>query len=202
MELYLIRHGEIEGAQEKRYSGHRDVNLTDRGREELGFLSPVLKDKKFDALYCSDLKRTIQSAEIIFQSHPLDAVQIPELRERNFGYWEGMTFDEITATYSDTFQAWAKNPLRFSPTGGESTMEFKSRVFPAFEKIKNEHFGQTVAIVAHGGVNRLLICHALEISLENLFRIEQDFGCLNIIEYRKDITLVKLVNYTYYKNNK
>ena len=200
MELYLIRHGEVEGAAEKRYSGHRDVDLTDRGRKELQGLAAFLSEEKFDALYCSDLKRTIESARIIFQSHNLEPVKIPDLRERNFGYWEGMTFDEITKTFSDTFQAWAKNPLRFSPTGGESTIEFLGRVMPAFEKIRNSHDSQKVAVVAHGGVNRLLLCQALDIPLENLFRIEQDFGCLNIIAYLKDINLVRLMNYTFYKN--
>jgi alpha-ribazole phosphatase len=201
MELYLIRHGEIEGASEKRYSGHSDVNLTENGRKELQGLTDFLSKEKFDALYCSDLRRTIQSAGIIFQNHSLEPMIRPELRERNFGYWEGMSFDEIVQTYTDTFHAWAKNPLRFSPTGGESTVEFKSRVVPAFEKIRKDHDGQKVAIVAHGGVNRLLICEALTIPLENLFRIEQDFGCLNIITYQKDFTLVKLLNYTFYKSS-
>ena len=57
------------------------------------------------------------------------------MRERNFGHWEGMSFDEIKVKYPEEFEAWAGNPLAFSPVNGETTLEVRDRVVDAFEKI-------------------------------------------------------------------
>jgi alpha-ribazole phosphatase len=211
--LYLIRHGETEGGEAKRYKGTIDVPLSEKGVMQMEQLSkyivreiincsnppspPFLKGGKgglLSAVYCSDLKRAIKSAEIIAEPHSLNPTVVPALRERNFGIWEGMSFDEIREKYPLDFDAWASNPLQFSPMGGETTLEMRERVLNSLDKIIRNHNGEHVAIVAHGGVNRIILCHLLGIPLENIFRIEQDYGALNIIEYWKNYPVVKLIN--------
>lgn len=145
-------------------------------------------------VYCSDLKRAVQSAEIIATPLDLEPIALCELRERNFGEWEGMTFDEIEKRYPEEFRAWMKDPLRFSPPGGESTVEVRDRAMRAIEKIVNQG-SVNIAIVAHGGINRIILCELLGMPLENIFRIEQDFGALNIIEFHDGYPVVKLLNY-------
>jgi alpha-ribazole phosphatase len=147
-----------------------------------------------NAVYCSDLSRAVRSAEIIAEPYGLAPVKIPELRERSFGVWEGMTFTEIKERYPGEFEAWADNPVAHSPVGGESTLEVKERVVKALEEILNRHIGDNVAIVAHGGVNRILICHVLGTPIENIFRIEQDYGAVNVIEFWNKYPVVKLLN--------
>ncbi len=147
------------------------------------------------AVYSSDLSRAVKSAEIIAEPYGIKPIIAAELRERNFGDWEGMSFDEIREKYPEAFNAWAENPLKFSPMQGEGTIEVRDRVIPAFNEIIEKHKGHYVAIVSHGGVNRILLCHLLGVPFENIFRIEQDFAALNIIEYYNEYPVFKLINF-------
>jgi alpha-ribazole phosphatase len=208
--LYLIRHGETEGAEIRRYKGTLDVPLSEKGMKQvervsehiLKLMSTIQKEedalpvyeRNLAAVYSSDLSRALKSAEIIARPHSLRPIAVPSLRERNFGLWEGMSFEEIKEKYHEEFKAWAGNPMEFSPVNGESTLEVRDRVMDAFEKIVQAHPGGRVAIVAHGGVNRIILCHILGIPLENIFRVEQDFAALNIIEFWDRYPVVKLMN--------
>ncbi len=146
------------------------------------------------AVYCSDLSRAVRSAEIIAEPYGLVPVRIPQLRERSFGAWEGMTFTEIKERFPGEFEAWADNPVAHSPVGGESTLEVKDRVVKALDEILNRHAGDNIAVVAHGGVNRILICHILGAPFENMFRIEQDYGAVNVVEFWNKYPVIKLLN--------
>jgi alpha-ribazole phosphatase/probable phosphoglycerate mutase len=105
-----------------------------------------------------------------------------------------MTFTEIKEKYPAEFEAWAGNPLRYSPKGGESTIQVRDRVIGALEGILASHHDQNIAIVAHGGVNRIILCHVLGMPLENIFRLEQDYAAVNIIEFWDKYPVVKLLN--------
>lgn len=146
------------------------------------------------SVYCSDLRRAIRSAEIIAAPHGLQPIQVPDLRERDFGMWEGMTFAGIKEAYPREFGAWMANPLEYCPTRGENTMDVSRRVAAAVEEIVHRHPGKNIAVVAHGGVNRIVLCRVMGIPLDNLFTIEQDYGAVNIIEFRDGYPVVKLMN--------
>lgn len=195
-EIHLIRHGETEDADSRRYKGHIDVPLSDIGKEQIKRLSKYMSTavSGCEAVYCSDLSRALKSAEIIAEPFRLEPVIMEFLRERNFGVWEGMTFDEIKGKYNDAFNAWAENPLEFGPVGGESTIEVRDRIMPAFNVIADKHRGQKIAIVSHGGVIRIILCELLGIPLENIFRIEQDFAALNVINLW-DYPVIRHINY-------
>jgi len=219
--LYLISHGETAGAETKRYKGHLDVPLSENGIRQMERVAeyiyentghrtdnppipPLYKGGQggVTAIYTSDLSRAVKSAEIIAGPHGLTPVIIPELKERNFGIWEGMSFDEIREKYPDEFNAWASNPLEHSPIGGESTIEVRDRAVKALGKILNnppippltKEGGRSIVIASHGGIIRILLCHFLGVPLENVFRIEQGFAALNIIELHDDYPVVKLIN--------
>jgi broad specificity phosphatase PhoE len=206
--LYLIRHGETEGSERASYKGSIDVPLSENGIRQMLETSCLLKEllgkssslkqsylqdihgsgvsatDSVAAVYCSSLARAIKSAEIIAGPYGLEPVKIHGLRERSFGIWEGMTFSEIKEKYPEEFGLWAGNPLRYSPVGGESTMEVRERVIGALKRILYEHGGEKVAVVAH----------VLEIPLEHLFRVEQDHAAINIIEFWEKYPVVKLMN--------
>jgi alpha-ribazole phosphatase/probable phosphoglycerate mutase len=222
--LYLVRHGETEGSEVKRYKGSIDVPLSEKGIRQMEqvakYLNRSYKSYKtyngLKAVYCSPLIRALKSAEIVAEPHGLKPIEIPDLRERSFGIWEGMSFNEIKDKYPEEFEAWAGNPLKYSPMGGESTLEVRDRVIIALNKILNDHNSQgtvpdlrtkqsgvvesglspaiNIAIVAHGGVNRIILCHIMGIPLENIFRIEQDNAAVNIIEFWEKYPIVKLLN--------
>ncbi len=209
--LYLIRHGATEGSETKRYKGSIDVPMSEKGIEQIKgtsvFIQNMIQDKKnhescivhsasskLSAVYCSPLSRALKSAEIITEPFGLKPIVIEDLRERSFGIWEGMTFTEIKEKYPQEFEAWAGNPLRYSPVDGESTVEVRERAVKAVDSLLSNHNSEHIAIVAHGGVNRIILCHIMGIPLENIFRIEQDFAAVNIIEFWEKYPVVKLLN--------
>jgi alpha-ribazole phosphatase/probable phosphoglycerate mutase len=198
--LYLIRHGETEGSEEKRYKGTIDVSLSENGKKQImksaEFIERTLSSAgaRMKAVYSSNLVRASKSAEIIAGHLGVNPIVDADLRERDFGIWEGMSFEEIDKEYPDDFRAWAKNPLRFSPMGGESTLEVKERVMGALRKILDRHAGEIVAVVGHGGVNRVALCDFMGMPLEHIFRIEQEFACVNIVEFYDSYPVVKLLN--------
>jgi alpha-ribazole phosphatase len=151
--------------------------------------TPVLS-----AVYCSDLGRAVRSAEIIAAPFRLPPVIMPGLRERSFGVWEGMTFNEIKERFPLEFGLWAENPLKYSPPDGENTSDVRDRAIDAFNAIMKRHDGDYVALVAHGGINRIILCHVLGVPLEHIFRIEQDYAAVNIIEFWEKYPVVKLLN--------
>jgi alpha-ribazole phosphatase/probable phosphoglycerate mutase len=203
--IYLIRHGETEGAETKRYKGHIDVPLSENGIEQIKRLAEYLSAEvqkrgsaeaayELSAIYTSDLSRAVKSAELIAKPHGIKPMVLPELRERNFGTWEGMSFDEIKEKWPDAFNSWSSNPLKFCPMGGESTIEVRDRAVKAFNKIIEQHNGHNIAIVSHGGINRVMLCELLGMPLENIFRVEQDYACINIVEMWDKYPVVKLIN--------
>ncbi|MBF0516231.1 MAG: histidine phosphatase family protein [Nitrospirae bacterium] len=200
--VYLIRHGQTVDAHERRYKGHIDVPLSQEGIRQAQRMSMFLKSldartglPPLHCIYCSDLSRAVKTAEAVAQPFGITPVVHSGLRERHFGKWEGMTFDEIKAAYPDEFKNWAADPLNFSPVGGESTMDVSLRLMPVFYGIVNSHKNETIALVAHGGVNRVALCHILGIPLSHIFRVEQDFIALNIIEFYDGVPVVKLMNF-------
>lgn len=221
--LYLIRHGETEGSDTKRYHGSIDVLLSEKGKQQAAEKADLLRQyvekattskhlsylkdihdsagnqdtsnpSGLRAVYCSSLSRAIQSAEIIARPFGLQPVEVADLRERSFGIWEGMSFSEIREQYPEEFASWAQNPLAYAPVGGETTLEVRDRVVKAISEIVGQHAGGEIAVVAHGGVNRIMLCHILGMPLENVFRIEQDYAALNIIEFWEMYPVLKLLN--------
>lgn len=196
--LYLVRHGKTVGSEVKTYKGSIDIPMSEAGIEQIkmtaGFISNYDKASRLSAVYCSPLSRAVKSAEIIAEAYGLTPLISPDLMERHFGIWEGMSYTEIKEKYPEEFEAWANNPLVYSPTNGESTLEVRDRIIPALENIISRHNGESIAIVAHGGVNRIILCHILGIPLENIFRVEQNFGCVSVIEFWDNYPVVKLLN--------
>lgn len=196
--LYLVRHGKTVGSDIKTYKGSLDIPLSETGIEQIkktaGFISDYAGASGLSEVYCSPLSRAARSAEIIAEAYGLSPLLYPDLRERHFGVWEGMSFTEIKEKYPEEFEAWSDNPLIYSPTNGESTLEVRDRVLPALEDIISRHNGASIAIVAHGGVNRIILCHLLGIPLENIFRVEQNFGGVSVIEFWDKYPVVKLIN--------
>ncbi|MCG6553436.1 MAG: histidine phosphatase family protein [Candidatus Magnetominusculus sp. LBB02] len=198
--VYLIRHGITVDAHEKRYKGHIDVPLSDEGIRQAGHTAGFIKNLNWQPslsrIFCSGLSRAITTAETVGRPFGITPEPLSGLCERHFGQWEGMTFDEIKAAFPEEFANWAGDPLNFSPVGGESTADVSLRVMPVFYDIVSGSSEKTIAVVAHGGVNRIILCDILGIPLSNIFRVEQDFACLNIIDFYDGVSVVKLMNWS------
>lgn len=193
--LYLIRHGEVVREKPNTYNGHRDVDLTPTGIEQLERVADRLASTRIRAVYSSTLRRSRQGAEQIAKRHGLPVVSYPELREKHFGVWEGLTYGEVAERFPEDWAQWVSDPPSVRPNGGETYAEMRDRVLNALAGILVAHPAEAVALVAHGGVNRAILCHALGLDLKYVFRIEQDYGALNIIDFYPDgMAVVKVMN--------
>jgi len=111
------------------------------------------------------------------------------------GKWEGLTQEEIKQRYPEEFIAWRSDLLNYRPPEGECLIDVQNRIVPEYEKIVSSHPDQEIALLLHGGVNRIILAHVLGLAPTNLFRIDQSFGALNIIDHFEDgMTVVKLLN--------
>jgi alpha-ribazole phosphatase/probable phosphoglycerate mutase len=195
--IYLVRHGQVEGHEEKRYNGQVNVPLTPLGKEQSGRVCDSLVNKTLAAVYSSDLERSRYCAELIAAAHNLMVSTDASLRELHIGDWEGRTWAELQEAYPDDWQKRLQNLVNFQVPGGESLQDAADRVRPAVQKMLTDHPGGDIALVAHGGVNRILLLDAIGAPLQQAFSIEQDFGCLNIIDYYAEgNSVVKLLNST------
>lgn len=193
--LYLLRHGQVAGFEEQRYNGHADVPLTAEGEAQFGLLQLRLKKKTISAVYSSDLLRCQSGARLIAASHDLEVQTDSQLRELNIGAWEGKTWAELQANYPQEWQARLADIVNFQVPQGESLADLAARVRPVIARIATAHPGEEVVVVAHGGVNRVILLDAIGAPLHSLFAIEQSYGCLNIIDYYADgNAVVQLLN--------
>jgi len=192
--LYLIRHGETVDAAFGRYKGHRDVALNDTGRHQMELIARWLREKDLAGVYASTLQRTVAGAEMIARGRNLRVKRCDELKEMNFGAWEGMTAGEIEESYPGALDDWMKKTLDYRMPGGESMRDVRDRVLPVIHDIVRTHEGGDVALVAHGGVNRVILAAALGIDVTRFYAIGQDYGCVNIIDYHPGLTVVSLMN--------
>lgn len=190
--LYLTRHGEV--VTHGVYNGHTDVDITPIGVQQMERLREMLREKKLRGVYSSDLSRTRKGAEIIAQPHGLTPLAFSQFREMDFGRWQGLNYKQVMEKYPSDIPQWLKDVEGFRIPGGESMMDMHRRAIPKLNELIADHRGQEFLLVGHGALNRLILADALHLSMAHLLRIEQDYGCLNIIEYLSSWTVVKLVN--------
>lgn len=180
--VFLIRHGKIQlPDDDKRYIGQIDLPLVEEGVRQSVCLQKRLAGEDIGSIYCSDLSRTRRTAEIIAADRCIEIVERKDLREISLGEWEGCTFADISQRFPEEFRRRGEDIVHYRITGGESFAYCGKRVIAAFYDILGSSEGN-ILIVGHAGVNRLILCHVLGMSLPNLFNISQDYGCLNIIK--------------------
>jgi probable phosphoglycerate mutase len=187
--LYLMRHAEVS------YVGERDpqiVLLTERGREQASAAGRALADVEFDAVVTSSLPRTIETAALVAPAH--EPVQWAEFAEWRGGRLDDVPRDDLEAFFVGSLHA-ADEAARF--LGGESLGEALDRVLPAFERFLAQEW-ETALAVFHGGVNRILISHALAGGRTYFGNFEQAPACINVLDLGTDGWVVRTVNYIPY----
>ena len=193
--VHLLRHGQVEGFQDRRYNGQGDVCLTPFGRQQSAAFAGRFQHTRLSAVYSSDLVRCRTAADQIALLQEVEPQYLEGLRELHIGDWEGHTWQQLQHDYPELWQARLDDIVNVAPPAGESVLEMAARVRPLVRQIVAAHVGGEIVIVAHGGVNRVILLDAIGAPLECLFHIEQDYGCHNIIDYFTDgIALVKKLN--------
>jgi probable phosphoglycerate mutase len=177
----LLRHGDCRSDSVKRFLGQADPPLNDRGRAQAEAWQPQFSALRFEKIYASDLCRCAETAAILARGQSCQVQHLAELREIDLGSWEGLAMTEVRRRYPADFEKRGENLLSYRTPGGENFLDLAARVIPLFDELVCEGQGQLL-IVAHSGVNRVLLSHILGLPLSNLFRLRQDYAGLNLIE--------------------
>jgi probable phosphoglycerate mutase len=149
--ILLARHGETDWNREGRIQGHLDPPLNDRGREQAHELADRLDTEAIDALYSSDLRRALETAEVVARRKGLPIAVDPALREADMGSWSGLTVTEIEQRFPE---AWRERTTGGQGHDGETREVFHRRVIDTLRRISSDHPGGRVLVIAHGGVIR------------------------------------------------
>lgn len=182
VKLILIRHGQTNYNLKKRYCGFRDININKTGRLQSKEIKYKLKGLKIDKIFCSDLKRSMETARIIFgKKHNL--IISPDLREINFGEWEGLAFKQICKKHSLVYKNWVKNPFATDIPCGENMDSFIKRVNKEIKDIVNNNADKTVAVVSHLGPIRVILNACSAIKKDNFWKMQLDPQGVYIVEY-------------------
>lgn len=191
--IYLIRHGRPALPDHQlRFLGSTDLSLSKEGINQARKLRHILEGRDFERVFHSGMKRALQTAELIFETRPVNMEIIPEFREIAFGEWENLSMREISQQDPAAFKARGEDFANFTPPGGENFTDLQERAYPAFEKILSSTTGD-IMIVGHAGVFKSIILRILGLSLQHLFSFRLDYcGITLIYQQNIDLSLRKL----------
>lgn len=196
MRLILARHGQTDYNVQGRYQGQREVPLNRTGLEQAERLAGRLSSYKIDALFSSDLKRCVQTAEVIAKRLGLPAATDARWRELSFGDWEGMTHAEIQAEAPELLERWQSDPAGVSAPNGETVQQLAGRAGSALDELRSRYAEKTILLVTHGGVIRALLCLALGVELNRHWQFEVASASVSRISYYQGGAILNLFNDT------
>ncbi len=193
LRLYFMRHGETVWNTERRYQGMTDIELSEKGIEQVAIAAERFKYIKIDRIYCSPLKRAVATAKPIADEKGLDINIVENFREIHFGEWEGMTVPELRAKYGEAYDSFIREPHKHGFPGEGNIDNVIERIKPGIEKILNNDDGN-VLIVSHGGIIRLMIMYIMGLDNSWFTKTWIDNTAISIIEIKKDRRLLLTLN--------
>jgi alpha-ribazole phosphatase len=182
--LILVRHAEPAEHARGRCYGSLDVGLSSAGAHDAERLATL----ECDVVYSSPRIRAIDTARAITTTIQVD----DDLRELDFGELEGRTYDEIAASEPELYRAWMERPTTVTFPGGESFAILKKRALRALDRIRTAH--DCAVVVTHGGVIRAALAEWLSMPDEAIFRLDQSYCGVTIVDWFGDVPVVRLVN--------
>lgn len=196
--VYLLRHGEVSYFDaEGRPHRPATVPLNAEGRAQAEAVARELAPVPLDRILASDLVRSVETAQLVTAGRDLPVEIRPELREVQPGRLADIPADRLEHAFVGAFTGEISRETRF--LGGETFGALADRVLGCFGELLADRRWRHLLVVAHGGVNRILLAHALGLELSGFGVFEQDPGCLNILDVDPaGRWLIRLVNYTPY----
>lgn len=185
MNILLARHGETPWNRDGRYQGHTDIALSEVGEAQVRALGVRVQDLKIHRAVASPLSRARRTAELVLGPSRASMLTFDDgLKEISHGGWEGMLVTEIEQSHPDLLAKWKDAPTADLPAGpnAESLKQVLDRAWPAFERaLHGLGADETVLIVAHDAVNRVLLCKVLGLPLERVWSFRQAPATLNVL---------------------
>jgi len=201
--ILLVRHGEVAGnvGDNPSFVGWNDLPLNERGLQQAEEVADYLQGEKLAAFYSSDLQRAKNTAEAIARKHDLTVHIDADMREVNYGAWEGLGEVDLLREYSAQWTVRQNDPWNVAAVEGESYSQMWQRFLPKWNQLVENHMGETVVLVAHNGLIRMLICFLLGTPFENFKRIHVSNGGVSRIESGASGVLLRSINETHHLKN-
>lgn len=196
-QIILVRHGQTEWNRVERFRGRADIPLNDTGVEQAAALAGRIA-RKFQpsAVYSGPLNRTVKTAEPIAKALGLTVEILGGLVDIDYGDWQGRTPEDVEVKYPGEYDVWLNHPEKARIPSGESLDGVRARALLAMEDVADRHSGQTIVLVSHKVICKVLLCTVLGLDNSHFWNIEQDNAAMNIFERRDGNYLIKLVNDT------
>ncbi len=195
--IVMVRHGQTELNRANCFRGRIDVPLNEAGLRQARQTGLAVRERHdVAAVYSSPLRRAMQTAEAIGEAAGVAARAHPGLLDFSYGEWEGRHFEEVQRAYPDQYQLYLVAPHRARIPGGESLRTFRRRVAAAAESIAAAHPSETVVLVGHWMVCRVLACHFLGLGNAGLPRVFLDNASISLFERRRGGWTAMLLNDT------
>lgn len=194
--LILIRHGQTEWNLAGRYQGQSNVALSPDGIQQAQQLARNFPIDRLDAVYTSDLKRAAVTAAQLAERFQCPLHPETALREMDFGDWEGLTYEQIAARWPEEVQNFFGHPEKLQAPHGETFARLQQRAMKEINEIVARETGKTIAVVAHGAINRTILTAVLHMSLHDLWTLRQDNTAVNILRFEDGYTMLELMNST------
>lgn len=196
VKIMLVRHGETDWNRKEVFRGRIDVDLNGNGREQARALAEATRIFRIDAIYSSPLSRSLETGQIIAEAHGLDVQVANGFVDLHYGQWQGLEHQLVMEQFPDLYRMWHRSPHLVHFQGGESLNDVGQRALGQLEKIVLEHENQTVAVVSHRVVNKVLLCAVMGLENSNFWKFRQDNCCLNIFESSGNKYTISLLNDT------
>ncbi len=191
MRFILVRHGESEMNVLRRFCGHTDAPLTEKGHEQAEFTAEKLKVEHVDRIVASDLSRAFETALKIATHHEAPVESSEAFREMDFGEWEGLTYDEILSGFPEKSKEWVDDYFKTPCPGGESLITFYDRITQAFQALKKEtKKGESVLLAAHAGVIQAILSKELMDDVKGYWRFKINNCGVAFLDYETEFAVL------------
>ena len=195
--LILVRHGHVEGISPERFRGRAELPLTELGRHEAELTAArIAASWRPAAIYTSPMSRCIDTGVAIGKPLGLSASAMPGLNDIDYGDWQGLTADEARARWPDELDTWYRHSDWAAIPRGETLQQVLTRAVAALREVIRNHPDDTIVLVAHDSVNRVLLLHALELPLSRYWRFKQNPCCINELDLSADGFVILGINQT------
>jgi probable phosphoglycerate mutase len=199
--IILVRHGHVEGISPERFRGRADLALTPEGRRQADATARRIEASWTPAgLYASPLSRCRTTAEAIGRPFGLRPTPVPGLMDIDYGEWQGLTPDEVGRKWPEPLATWHRAPHWAAIPGGESLQDVLARAVAVLRDVIGRHPIDTVVLVGHDSVNRVILLHALDLPLSRYRRLGQDPCAISEIDFSAGEFSVRSLNGTCHLN--
>jgi broad specificity phosphatase PhoE len=189
--LIIVRHAEPDAMRGRIY-GRLDPPLSPTGRAQAERVALWLQPVPLDAVYASPLRRARETAGFLVRERGIEMAIHPGLVDIDFGEWEGRRLDELERSDPELYRSWMTQPTRTRFPGGENFGELQARVLAAVGEIRRET--ASAALVAHAGVNRVILGNVLGLADDAIFRLDQPLAAVSVVDWIEDAPIVRAVN--------